>query len=262
MRDKRDGFTIIGNPIIEDLTVSGGALLVYLGLCRHADREGRSFPSVARLATLARLSKRAVHGALAELLRTGYVEKTSRWKVSRKGLKSRDTSLYRITSKADPSAPGAPGVVHGVHQGGAPGALGVVHQVHSELDPYELDPLNQMEPPPATRNGETALYHDIKAAFELQYGDFEPGLHGKEGKAIKQLIAKATQRAGPEMAGDFLRTAVAKFWQLKQEGRRLFSDQPFLPSVLNSAGIWPRVLETMRGEAEPYLGKVEEEIPF
>lgn len=129
----------------------------------------------------------------------------------------------------------------------------------SKSEDKTVSTLVSQKPP---KTAESSLYTSIKDAFESQYGEFDPGSYGKEGQAIKGLIAKAETRAGPDLAADFLKTAIARFWQLKQEGQKLFADQPFLPSTLNSAGIWSRVIETMRKAKEPYLGRVEEDIPF
>ena len=91
------------------------------------------------------------------------------------------------------------------------------------------------------------LYNSIKDSFESKYGDFED--YPKEGSAIKGLIKKAKHRA-TDFPDIFIKSMIEAFWKLKEGGNKFWKGQPFLASVLNSAGIWPRVLETQRTEKE------------
>jgi hypothetical protein len=55
--------------------LTGGAVKVALALAKHADRQGRCFPSVATLADGTGLKRRAVQRALAELTGQGLIAK-------------------------------------------------------------------------------------------------------------------------------------------------------------------------------------------
>ena len=113
--------------------------------------------------------------------------------------------------------------------------------------PSEDDPL-----PPAAKNpGKTTdseLHASIQKAFLSKNGDRFTD-YGKEGKAIKQLIAKAKAR-DPDNHQDFIKAMITRFWELKTGGRdKFWNSQPFLPSALNAGGIFDRVLETFRDES-------------
>jgi hypothetical protein len=86
------------------------------------------------------------------------------------------------------------------------------------------------------------------AIFEKRRGKFEPGLVNKEMPIIWKLISKA-QTVSPDNWEDLLARMLAEFWRIKTSGREqdaFLAKQPFLPSALNSSGIWPRVLENLR----------------
>jgi len=91
---------------------------------------------------------------------------------------------------------------------------------------------------------EKSLYHAVEQAF-LSRNDGKFTDYGKEGKAINGLIKKATSRS-PGEEGSMLKEMISKFWVKRCNGDKFWKGQPFLPSTLNSSGIWDRVLETMR----------------
>lgn len=93
------------------------------------------------------------------------------------------------------------------------------------------------------------LYNFIYHRFASTPGyDFK-----KDGKAIKYLVQKALvwPRGSPR---DFLDGVITVFERLTKSGDRFWCSQPFLPSVLNAGGIWPRVLK----EIENRAGKANE----
>ena len=91
---------------------------------------------------------------------------------------------------------------------------------------------------------EATIYQSINKSF-LSQNDNKFTNYAKEGKAIKQIIKKATARK-PEDAEDFIKDMISRFWELKTSKDKFWSSQPFLPSSLNATGIWDRVLETFR----------------
>ena len=165
---------------------------------------------------------------------------------------------YRYPSQAPP------GGSIGGHGGVYRGPIGERTYLDSNLDldldsnmPGSVEPDIFPEPSetlPEKTNPETQLYHAIKDSFESKYGEFEPGIYGKEGAAIKQLIKKATARS-PDNPTAFVKAMCEQFWKLKTEDP-FIGKQPFLPSALNSSGIWPRVLETLRTqEVDPVVAE-------
>jgi hypothetical protein len=96
---------------------------------------------------------------------------------------------------------------------------------------------------------DTQLYHTVKDAFLVGNGG-EFSNYGKEGKAIKGILEKAA-RASPEDPVGYIERMMAKLWELKNSGDQFWMDQPYLPSTLNSSGLWDRIREKIRiSEAE------------
>ena len=78
---KRDRlpFTQIENAIVKDDSISKHALIVYLVLCYHADKDGRnSFPGLNTIQKEARSGKTTVIEAIKELVDAGYITKEKR----------------------------------------------------------------------------------------------------------------------------------------------------------------------------------------
>lgn len=94
---------------------------------------------------------------------------------------------------------------------------------------------------------ETELYNKIKNAFESRYGDFDN--YAKEGQHIYNIIKRAKARS-PDYE-IFIKSMLEAFWKLKSDGNSFWQSQPFLPSILDSNSIWPRVLETLRDNQIP-----------
>lgn len=97
-----------------------------------------------------------------------------------------------------------------------------------------------------SRPEENAFYHRIEKGFLDKNGDRFTD-YPKEGKSIHGLIAKARARDAPNAEG-LLASVCTQFWRLKQGTDKFWRGQPFLPSALNCAAIWDRVLESMRTE--------------
>ncbi|MCF7943788.1 MAG: DUF4373 domain-containing protein [Spirochaetia bacterium] len=116
----------------------------------------------------------------------------------------------------------------------------IEYYAESEDSPIDEENLPAIKP----QDQNTNLYQSVNQAFLSRNGDKFTN-YGKEGTAIKQIITKATARS-PDGAEDLIRQMMAKFWELKNSGDKFWRKQPFLPSALNAAGIWDRVLEEFR----------------
>lgn len=125
-----------------DLT--GVSKLVYISLLAHADQGGTCWPSHRRLARESASSVRTVQRALCDLRDRGLV--TWEPRVSDDG--SPMSNLYRLTDPyvtvADPPVTVTQGVGHADRGATSEGPGGPV-TVADELDPSELDPLNQTQ---------------------------------------------------------------------------------------------------------------------
>ena len=80
---------------------------------------------------------------------------------------------------------------------------------------------------------EDSLYEKIKVSFETISGPFAD--YGREGAAIKRIIKLAGENE------ETIRKMLETFLKLTKSRKKFWSEQPFLPSVLSSGGIWPRI---------------------
>lgn len=101
------------------------------------------------------------------------------------------------------------------------------------------------------------FYFLVKRRFEEKQplrvsknGEKKPGFdnYGKEGKAIHGLIEKARARS-PDSPGEFLEAMIQIFEALRRTDK-FYKGHPFLPSALNSSGIWDRVLSEAQSRWE------------
>ena len=110
---------------------------------------------------------------------------------------------------------------------------------------------------------DTTLYNIIKTRFEKEQPQERFTNYGREGKAINGLIKKATDRT-PEDPGTFLEGMIRVFIHLRNTDK-FFKGHPFLPSSLNSSGIWDRVLSAAADKWQEEKDAEEnalEDIPF
>jgi len=143
--------------------------------------------------------------------------------------------------------------------------------------------VNVAETSPKTAVANRPIYHIIESAFlsqAPQIGELVEFNFKREGPHIKELEKKALARgsavtsgtseasrgsrgpaAGPlEGAEEFAKTVIVVFWRLIHSDDQFWKHQPFLPSVLNSGGIWPRVLKEMENHQEEQLDDRLQEI--
>lgn len=145
-------FTVIENSVLENTSLSTYEKLVYIVLCKFANKSKECYPSYKTIAELSGCSKRKAIDVIQSLADKGLIKIAER---KDKGMHC--TNLFVIGGTvftASPSAQGAPGSACGA-LGSACHAPGVVHVVHQgsacrapELEPYnenhiELEPKNK-----------------------------------------------------------------------------------------------------------------------
>lgn len=92
---QNSGFSMLPNWAVDDDRLGGYDLLVYMALIRHADNTGVCWPSLERLAKIARCSQPTVSKSLNVLERLGYIRR-----VKSDGRANRyHVSLWRPTQK-------------------------------------------------------------------------------------------------------------------------------------------------------------------
>ena len=145
-------FTVIENSVLENTSLSTYEKLVYIVLCKFANKSKECYPSYKTIAELSGCSKRKAIDVIQSLADKGLIKIAER---KDKGMHC--TNLF-VIGGSEYSAPGsecgAPGSECGA-LGSACGAPGVVHVVHQgsacrapELEPYnenhiELEPKNK-----------------------------------------------------------------------------------------------------------------------
>lgn len=90
------------------------------------------------------------------------------------------------------------------------------------------------------------LYHILKASFLSQVTGGKFTNWPKESKGLKRLLRYSTTFA-VDNRSDWLQALLEAFLKLVEGHDRFWSNQPFLPSVLASDGIFPRVHKEMMG---------------
>ena len=92
---QNSGFSMLPNWAVDDDRLGGYDLLVYMALIRHADNTGVCWPSLERLAKIARCSQPTVSKSLNVLEQLGYIRR-----VKAEGRANRyHVSLWKPTSK-------------------------------------------------------------------------------------------------------------------------------------------------------------------
>lgn len=132
VKRKRLPFTMVENAIIRDESISKHALIVYLVLCMHADKNGKNcYPTLKKIANESRSDKRTVLKAINELVESEYILKEHR--MNPDNPKEFTSNLYTIIGG---SGKEYPRVGTKQHQGGS-------GKQHQKQDPsFEQDPLN------------------------------------------------------------------------------------------------------------------------
>lgn len=174
---RRGGWSWYSNAILE-APVSGPAVFTYLVLCRYADGEGASWPSIARLAADQRCSRSRVKMSLRELEKAGLLEIQLR--------DPRQTNVYVLKTPGHLVAPRSPGDPTPVTTCPTPG-----HQVTTEVDSLnqtkEETPGADAPPAAASKGGHpgvTMFCDEYLAAKGKPYV-----VTGRDAKALKDLWA-------------------------------------------------------------------------
>ena len=167
--------------------------------------------------------------------------------------KSRD---YEPKSREDPG--GVPGG-NGVNPGNSTHSIVQYSTVEDSIG--QDTRLDNDSSPDGDHTEPPSLYDVIKDSFEGIYGQFEN--YGREGKGINGLISKATKRvendqgfADDDAVREFIGKVIWTFLNLTRTGDDYWQGQPYLPSVLNSSGIYPRVITQM--DKEIRKGKIQQ----
>jgi hypothetical protein len=120
------------------------------------------------------------------------------------------------------------------------------------IDTQDQDPGSNLPSLPVEPNA--SLFFLVQQAFRSQNHQTAYDF-GKEGFHIKQLLEKA-EKEMPENPAEFLRGLMETLWRMRQIDPDFIGKHPFLPSTLNSKGIYPRVINSMNSTmAETEISK-------
>ncbi len=149
---RRLPFTLIENVVLDDDTLSGIDLLVYLALAKHADEEGTCWPSMATVAKAARCGCTAVKESLRHLEACGYLKRTARFRPDG-GVTSNVYRLLQVkmeTPVRQATTPLAPGDQ-------APRRQATTNYIQSEQDPKK----GEVSPQPSTPQPEDLVIQQL-----------------------------------------------------------------------------------------------------
>jgi hypothetical protein len=86
------------------------------------------------------------------------------------------------------------------------------------------------------------LHSQVVEAFQSKLPGETAWNYGREGKHVKEIIQKATTEFPEDPAG-FIKEAMNEFWDMRKE--KFYKNKAFLPSIMNSSGVWPEVMQRM-----------------
>jgi len=188
-------FTILPDELQDDERLGRRELGVYWAIARHSDKHGRgAFPSIARLARLARYSRQAVIDATQILVCTGWIDKQKRIKADGATTSNfyfvyKASRTGRYSSKGEGSLPAEGRVVQPTP---LPPSTGL-----TETIPSELEPSNKSSRPSAGAEKKGMIpgfRHCTDHFFELFRAHFKgtksPGWGAKETGLIKKDLAR------------------------------------------------------------------------
>lgn len=95
----------------------------------------------------------------------------------------------------------------------------------------------------------TELHKQIEDSCLSQIADSSQYVYGKERKHVRELANKFETHDDPE---EFAIAFFNTFYSLKKANTKFWRGQPFLPSILNSGSIYPRIIEEMKNGQSSY----------
>ncbi len=88
------------------------------------------------------------------------------------------------------------------------------------------------------------IHNDLAEEWQKTHGKFFSFI--KESEGLYRLI-KYSRIAAPDLpVFDFVLAAREEFLQQKNAGEKIFINQPCVPSIVSSGGLWPQVIERMK----------------
>jgi len=237
------GFSIIPDDLIEDERCNVYHIAVFCSIAKHANKEGRGWPSLNRLAKLAGASRRKVQDTVTDLEKFGWLSKEARWNPERGCY---DSNIYVLAPMLQGMAPRAPGVWHEVPQGMAPRA--------QEPDPINHTQSEEERPPTAAVM--SPMKDDLADHYQSRMTEVFPAQgwanKGQERRHLNTL-AKRTRELRPltpigtdrELANAVLSQYMAL---RRKEKSEFWRNAPFTPSALASR--WDQVTTALAADYE------------
>lgn len=136
-------------------------------------------------------------------------------------------------------------------------------EVREKRKEEEINTVEKTSKAELSAQKESSLYNSIWKTF-LSKNDNQFTDYPKEGKAVNALIKKAETRF-PEDPGSFIQLAIETYYNLINGNDKFWNKHPFIPSSLNSSGIWDRVLVEMKEQEvdlEPISFEIQEDMIF
>ena len=234
---------IVPLNLLHEKSLTLHMLRVYIALMSFQGNNEHCWPKREAIAERANLDVGYVSKAITKLVEIGWLQKTSRQNESK-------SNVYQVLIKAQESDPS----VKKYHDPSVKKYhIPPIYKTTSENNnipatdseagkpaSVEDTPLNELS------EEDRDLYHALKESFLSQVTGGKFTNWPKESKGLKRLLRYSTTFA-IDNRSDWLQALLEAFLKLVEGHDRFWSNQPFLPSVLASDGIFPRVHKEMEG---------------
>ena len=247
MRTRAPIWGMVPIEIFQDESMTPTMIRVYTSLSSFQGNKDSCWPKRAEIAKRANVGVDKVSTAITALIKAGWLEKIDRQSESK-------SSIYYVLIESE--LPNQQQEIDPHFESGndphfESGNLSPIYKTTSENNNIpatdsEAGKPTSVEDTPLTELSEEdrELYHILKESFLSQVTGGKFTNWPKEAKGLKRLLRYSTTFA-VDNRSDWLQALLEAFLKLVEGHDRFWSNQPFLPSVLASDGIFPRVHKEM-----------------
>jgi phage replication O-like protein O len=247
-------YTQIPNEFIEAMPKYNGAVVkAFLCVCRktigwHKTSDRISF---TQLSTLTGLTTKTLQGAMKVLIEDGWISRTKTKIGIVYDLNMSESSVGEVHQKVNTEPEKEDDYGNNYH-----GAMVIITNTKETPTKERGKSGDDSALAPVNYHASADLANTIRDYFYEQQPEKTVFDFKREVPHCKKLAEKAMKHDDP--AG-FLKRLVVTFAQMRTKDK-FYKSQPMLPSVLNSAGIYARIVRVIENEEETQLTESEAEL--